>query len=145
MPRIMTVIGLLLICLSAAPTWVFAVGNPELTQTAGRPNGRLWRSLPYETKIMFLVGFDAGTRLALDFAKADRAFAINIAEHTRQETAEELDKYFSDPANAPVPIEWARIWVAKKFSGGTSEELAGFAALLRKMVSDPRFSATQRQ
>ena len=63
---------------------------------------------------------------------ADLLFArsLNISE-----IAKELDSFYQEPSNAPVPIVMALGWVKKKASGASRKDLEDFEAGLRKIAS----------
>lgn len=133
-------IVLRLLLLSALLTGC-AFCQPATTGTMA--NGRFWVSMPFQVKIMYVTAvFDTARYLdARTSGKrtpdADSEFnTIFIGSMTTGETAKELDQFFSEPANAPVPVIMAIRWVSAKARGADHEELERIENFSRRVASE---------
>lgn len=115
--------------------------SPDSDQTAGMQNGRFWKAIT--TKIMkdmyIIATLDVARSLKIHpLLRGETCTSLNtvadsiiVAPLTGDETEAELDKFYSEPSNAPVPIVLALSWVNAKARGNSRESLDGLESTLR--------------
>jgi len=102
-------------------------------------NGRLWATLDATTKSAFLLGMSDGMYFgsiftgATEYAKVPEA--LKFPDLTRQEVSKELDLFYAEGANGPVPIVHALRYVRRKAKGDTVEQLQELLSSLRRGAS----------
>ncbi len=120
--------------------------TPELT--AQLLNGRFWKGIPKGVKPTYMIAMvDVAQSLKIHpFVLTGEpnepcltllnkmADSIIVAPLTTEETEAELDKFYSEPSNAPVPIVFALSWVNAKARGSTRENLDGLESTLRELA-----------
>src|SRR5262249_26552850 len=97
-------------------------------------NGRFWNAQTPEAKAMYLFGvMESAAEIVMhapdkcvcvlqassNFVKA----LFGVGDPTPREMIEELDAFFKEPSNRPVPIVKALRYTALKMSGGTRAQL----------------------
>jgi len=115
--------------------------NKPSQNTAYMSNGRFWAKLPPETKWGYIAGIWDTARL-LSIRDTDEPDQQKIRDSLFvpslgvEEVAKELDRFYHEPANAPVPIVMAMTWASAKARGESQEKMDDMAATLRKFVSE---------
>jgi|ERR1700693_240821 len=104
--------------------------------TSGFTNGRLWLKYDTNAKTSFLVGCRDAMLLGSmtvtgDYAKIPEQ--LNWPELTTEEIAKELDLFYSEGANGPIPIIIAIRYVRHKASGDTPDQLQQLLASMRRL------------
>jgi hypothetical protein len=106
--------------------------------TLGLVNGRLWVHLSDQEKTVFLLGSnDALYRLALESnAKTYSEVPESLKPPPLQfaEVVRELDRFYSEGSNGPIPIENARLYIKRKAYGDSPQQLEMLLADLRKIA-----------
>ncbi|HUO32109.1 MAG TPA: hypothetical protein VMU80_23015 [Bryobacteraceae bacterium] len=112
-----------------------------LLDTGGMANGRAWTMMPDAAKTGYVLGssdtasFFSG-RDGCNISRDRYTDAYNIFTHlTISEVIKELDVFYSEPSNLPIPILMARRWVAAKAGGGSAEYLGKLLANYRTFAS----------
>jgi hypothetical protein len=105
-------------------------------------NGRFWKMMPTQIKQTYIYGaFDMYRMLEASTkhdrnADASRFFEdMSIPSLNNSEIEKELDKFYLEPVNAPIPIVLAIKWVAAKAHGASQLELDAMEASARKLAS----------
>lgn len=109
---------------------------PSPDVTSGFTNGRLWLKLTANEKAFFLIGCNDAMLLGSmmvtgDFAKIPDQ--LKWPELTTAEIVKELDLFYSEGANGPVPIILAVRYVRHKAAGDTPDQLQQLLASLRRI------------
>lgn len=135
---------------SARGLWVgFAIiafaGFPHAqeTLTASSINGRGWKAMGEDCKVVYLMGFEDGLAKGLISAKpkeaspdVNRLFSDVISEKfSRNEIIEEIDKFYGDASNIRIPASNALQWVTRKMNGTPPTELENILAKLRQLAN----------
>jgi hypothetical protein len=112
---------------------------PRENVTAGYTNGRLWLDMPNNnTKTIYLLGcsdaFLSASRItALD--KPKFADDLKLPNLTFPEIIKELDLFYSEGANGPIPIISGLDYVRHKAAGDSPEDLQFMLLSLRKVAA----------
>ena len=127
------------ICLALMPLAAgYSQHAPGPNITFGLSNGRLWLALDDITKAGFLVGCSDGLFLGSMLAGVktytDVPEQLKWPDLQNAEIVKELDLFYSEGANVPVPIVWAINYVRHKAMGDTPEQLQQLAASLRRRL-----------
>jgi|ERR1035438_6235097 hypothetical protein len=113
--------------------------SADNNQTRKMTNGRFWVIIPAMEKTAF-VAAALDTIRSIDLANGkvtpeDSSAYIYCPSLTIGEIQKELDAFFADAANAPIPIVRALAWVSSKSRGASREQLDIELSLLRKYSS----------
>ena len=119
--------------------------SSDTQRTNGFYNGRIWAAIDADSKIAFLMGLKEGAlqcrkelysdaKKPLD-TKASVLLSLFSANTTVAQMLDSLDKFYSAPANRPVPIVYAMTWAQSKASGVSEERLKEAEASLRSTYS----------
>jgi len=113
-------------------------------KTGGQYNGRFWKSLESNEKIVFVFGYKSAVREAtIAFAAGDRDRYNKLVEVakifwpgglTGAEISSALDHFYETPENGPIIISDALEVVARRLTGEDE-------GTLQKLISDLRASA----
>lgn len=99
-------------------------------------NGRFWIIIPTREKTAF-VAAALDTIRSIDLANGkvtseDSPAYIYCNSLTIEEIQKEIDAFYTEAANAPIPIVRALAWVSLKSRGASREQLDIELSLLRK-------------
>lgn len=124
----------LILLVSLCATLAFAQDRD--TSTLLMSNGRSWRETPEIAKIGYVVAvWDMAVWIEIREGKVDHEWEKDTARLSHlgaTEVVQEVDKFYSDPSNALVPIVESLAWVNAKVRGESPTELDSLAASLRK-------------
>lgn len=102
---------------------VLAGDDIDLIKTSGLANGRTWTGLRVESKTMYLLGVGEGMQFLAAISNnriANEQFKeVSITGFTLGEIIKVVDGFYSDVANARIPIVDAMTWAKKKVNGAT--------------------------
>jgi hypothetical protein len=129
-----------------AMAWIFAfcllvpVINAQkdvLSRTDGWLNGRAWKEMPDSAKTMYIIGFFDGHRLptGTDMEGYKKTQEELHSSLSFSEIRSEIDSFYRQGANGPLPIWIGMHYVAKKAKGATSKELGEYLSESRKDYS----------
>ena len=111
-----------------------ALGD-DLFFTKGEANGAFWRDLTDPMKISLLVGTGVGRGVLSLYTLSDLPVCNNRVDDdpkwpiiTNANLSKELDTFYNDAANMPLPISIAVIHIFMKLRGATKEDLEKFRA-----------------
>jgi hypothetical protein len=121
--------------------------TPDLFRTAGTINGNAWVALSEREKGSYLLGFFEGTvafqlSLAQDTSVTATQDALTAARKrleprgTSLEVMKHIDTFYSDTANARIPVIFAFQHVLKRLNGAPAKELEEYVTSLRKRFSE---------
>ena len=112
-----------------------AMAQPTLFMTKGEANGFFWKDLTEDLKVSFLVGIDSGRGFVAHWYLADSPVCSDIVLRgkagphiTNADTAKEVDKFYQNPSNVPLPISLALVYIYKRLTGASQQELDQFRA-----------------
>ncbi|MFZ3342236.1 MAG: hypothetical protein WA213_15230 [Terriglobales bacterium] len=104
--------------------------------TLNMSNGRSWRETPEIAKIGYIVAvWDMATWIEIRDGRGGHELEKDTARLSHlaaTEVVQEVDKFYSDPSNALVPILETLSWVDAKASGASPAELDSLEATLRR-------------
>ena len=111
-----------------------AQSSGSIYGTDGMPNGRFWLTvLDDKTRTAFIIGFMEGIR-AYETRVGDNEQG-QILRNTAllpEEVVSEIDAFYADKANNPIPLSLAYIYVLNKSKGWSPDNLAKLLAEMRK-------------
>lgn len=126
---------------------------PPGTVTMNHRNGRFWRYLTdNHLQIPWIMGFVDASKTWRDevvAAQKDHPEIQTVVADmppfglSNGEIAESLTLFYSEPANRPIPIVYALVWVHLKATGAAESALSDLAVHLRKSFSDPALLSDQ--
>jgi hypothetical protein len=126
-------------CLAALP---FLIGCAQLAPspqvTTGFTNGRFWIQLDHSTKAAFLVGCRDSFLYGAFFVTGDYAKIpdeLRFPDLTIDELVKEVDLFYLEGANGPIPIIFAVRYARHKAIGDAPEKLQELLASLRRFSS----------
>jgi hypothetical protein len=102
--------------------------------TAGYSNGRVWHAMPSHEKLMFIVGFNEGINAATVASNQTVPETLYL-KLTNNEIVSQLDKFYADSINNPIPITYGYMYVAMKSKGASEVDLQGFLSVRRKAAA----------
>jgi hypothetical protein len=124
----------LFVCLFSS----FSTGQNTLTGSS--MNGRGWKALG-QCKVVFLMGFEDGLFGGLilgvpettGYPEVEKIYNENISKKlTRAEVISEIDKFYEEGSNSPIPVNQAVRWVTLKARGASVTELENRLVKLRQ-------------
>jgi hypothetical protein len=106
-------------------------------------NGKGWKELDTQSKIMYLNGIEEGVRLFLlnatsgEYKKSTGVlFKVEnnliISGFHFSDLVEQVNDFYSDASNLRIPVIEAYAYTVRKMKGDTPQELQLFQSLLRK-------------
>jgi hypothetical protein len=108
---------------------VSAAQAEETTLTDDMLNGRAWSSMPDTAKVIWVMGYREGVTLTaitmtdtLDKAKA-MIGVLSPFKLTNGEVEQQLDRFYGDPLNMPIPIAEAALVVTRQARGDDPKEI----------------------
>jgi hypothetical protein len=121
--------------------------HPEY-RSKGKPNGRFWRGLNAEEKLLWLVAYrcgledatfgaiqdrypDAGVQTVVERLKDKMAF-LYPPGLTLDEVGTSLETFFAAPENRPIPVQYALTMICFRVSGMSQAVLDEDVARLRR-------------
>lgn len=124
------------------------VGSPALSQltpeeeTSGVANGRVWKKLDLQSKVMLLYGFQEGMTLLLrhtllkigpDVTAKTEEVADSLMTYGFRvsDVAKQVDEFYADTANIRIPILDAYVYAVLKIRGATKKEFDDHVVRLR--------------
>jgi hypothetical protein len=131
-------IGFLCVCS------LLANAQDQATQSApamtkGVSNGRFWREMGDDTKLVWLVAYREGLmRAAAGFTAPPDANAVSETMRTLyprlaySEIRSALDRFYETPENRPIPIGEGMMAVVMSASGIEQSVIDGFISTLRR-------------
>lgn len=123
----------LIVCVLIFPSVVLGLQKEDLSRTQGLVNGRWWGEQHIEGRTAYFNGHADGIRLGGN----DALFkSVVITSLTFGEMIDEVDKFYEERANIPIPVTYAMVYIAKKVKGATPSELQDYAASLRKRFNN---------
>lgn len=126
-------------CLTTLPLLSgFAQLAPGPQVTSGFTNGRLWMQLDHATKAAFLAGCRDAFLYGAFFVTGDYAKIpdeLRFPSLTADELLRELDLFYSEGANGPIPIIFAIRYARHKAIGDGPGELQDLLASMRRFAS----------
>lgn len=103
----------------------------DTTKTFGYQNGRSWASMSESMKLGFVVGCGEG----LAFAEMRKFGEQFPSKSTNGEIVKGLDKFYDEPANAPIPIVGALGVFAAQVRGASASEITEMIESLRRVAT----------
>lgn len=102
-----------------------------------REDGHWWRSTDEQFRLGFLTGYVSGLNTVTSIADPDgkKYPAMRFGHYTVGQIYEEMDRFYSNPANERIEIQMAIVWVKKKLEGTSQQELQDALQFLRKESS----------
>src|SRR2546430_451022 len=97
--------ALIFVLMLASWSQVFCSENPVFTATM--MNGRGWKMLKTESKLAYVAGLYDGMGYADLLWKDGHLRGRYLAQARYDEISEAVDQFYSDPANAAVPVLYA--------------------------------------
>jgi hypothetical protein len=105
-------------------------------------NGKAWKTLDGQSKIMQVEGIENGMMLLLResyprLSASDRSTLetaidrLTISGFRMSDIVEQIDDFYSDSSNARIPISDAYEYAMKKMHGSNQRELGDYVARLR--------------
>lgn len=134
-------IGIIQIIVFLSVTPVICIPQDHTKLTDGFLNGRFWVGIPVEQRIGYLQGFIEG----LSIIAAGSESCINAQNEVKsshegplnnRELAMEIDSFFNEGSNRPLPIMIAIQYSVKKSKGATPKELEDLLTYYRKFYSE---------
>jgi len=108
-------------------------------RASGRFNGRFWEMMPKAQKTAYVQGFYDGWFLYTGNQNCPEVQVAVVDPYrtrlTFQEIVNEVDAFYREGANKPVPIAGAVRYAARKAGGAGAEDLANLAAELRRLAA----------
>src|ERR1700719_448433 len=106
-------------------------------------NGRTWRGLDRQTKIMWVDGTEEGIMFLMrevypNESAPDRAIvqaqadSLTIAGFHMSDVVQQIDHFYADSSNLRVPTVDAYKYAMKKMHGANQQELENYQASLRQ-------------
>jgi hypothetical protein len=127
------------VCLAALPFWNgFAQLAPSPLVTAGFTNGRLWAQFDHVTKQAFLAGCRDAFLYGTIFVAGDYANIpdeLRFPDLTTSELVKELDLFYSEGANGPIPIIFAIRYARHRAIGDTPDKLQDLLTSMRRFAT----------
>jgi hypothetical protein len=125
-------------------------GDDTLSRTAGFINGRTWMDMPYQQRLVFVLGLYDGIKLPLTRAEGspansktkdnDIARAVYVKTFFGNSSFGEIiagaDDVYRDPANLQIQVAMALEYFQDKVNGASPESLAKELAGYRKFSAD---------
>jgi len=132
---------LLIVCgLLAALSASMTAQVPDAQLTHGSRNGRFWQAISDSDKLGFIEGYLEGAALVIaDWRISEDLRTILVASYvpskaTLSEVLKDLDSFYTESANARIPIRIAVSLFVAKVRGISPEEFAKRVALVREAV-----------
>jgi hypothetical protein len=126
----------------AALAMIATYSSGQALSTLNMANGRAWNAMSSDDKMLYLrAGWDVVRLLMLDLPKPRPTAVEGLIEDlspeplTGPEVIQELDIFYKEPANLPVPVVMALGWVTKKAYGASRRELDELEASLRGIAT----------
>jgi hypothetical protein len=112
-----------------------------------RANGRYWKSLAHQSKIMLLYGYEEGVTLLVREtsvkAKADVATgtqqvaaSLMISGFRFSDLVDQVDELYADTANVRIPVIDAYVYCLLKMRGATKQQLEDVVVRLRRKYNN---------
>ena len=109
-------------------------------------NGRTWRDLDRQSKIMWVDGTEEGIFFLMrevysDASAADRALIeshatrLTVPGFHMSDIVQQIDTFYSDSSNLRVPVVDAYEYSMKKMHGAKQQDLEDYQAKLRQMYN----------
>jgi hypothetical protein len=124
----------LLLLLLVLATGLVAQDGTALYMTNGEANGLLWRTLNNTSKLSLLMGVNSGAMVLKIWALTDNPVCVDLSNKhdypdiTNGDLAKEVDQFYTNAANVPLPVSAAVLYTYKKLTGATKEQLDQFRA-----------------
>jgi hypothetical protein len=119
---------------------LFAQEEAALKQYMTGPfmNGRYWEKISDFQKQAFLLGFRDAVLTTYELSSMDKEIVADrlMAKLYLAELQAEIDSFYKEGANGPLPISIAYQYSVKKAHGASSKELEEFLAGFRKMYAE---------
>ena len=122
-------------------TPLYAENDPE-SKTGLFYNGRYWKIATIPQKKAYIIGFFEGYLISRtdDLTKPNNMkdlLEIYLPDLTYSALISEIDSFYKEDANGPLPIPVALRYTAQKTNGATKEELDAFIARSYKLYAQP--------
>lgn len=111
--------------------------DTSLYYSNGLVNGRLWNTLSQSEKLTFVAGISEGVNLLAGFVHMKGSDLKDLnARATPDEMREMMNKLFSDPANANIPIGLMYCVAKAEASGENQDFIDRMLVSFRATTSD---------
>jgi hypothetical protein len=101
--------------------------------TNGQLNGRFWSAMEdQKSKTTFVIGAQVMLTGVRDKAKYDSYFSAKL---NAREVADEVDKFYAQPENLPIPIIGAFMAVTLRAGGMSENGVNAFIDTMRSMAA----------
>jgi hypothetical protein len=108
----------------------------SLSRNNGYLTGKAWKEWTEDLKTGYIIGFYDGLRYPSSVANLDTELfhsALNYGE-----IRAEVDSFFKEGINGPLPIFVALRYISQKAKGAATGELEEYLITVRKVYVDPR-------
>ena len=112
--------------------------------TDGLPNGRFWRLLDHDDKIVWLGAYRNGLAIAFIYSSLPHHLTNSELSEKMQklypyrliasEVVSGVDNFYAVPENGPVAINYAIEFVALKAAGANQSILGEYVSGIRKLI-----------
>jgi hypothetical protein len=108
----------------------------SLSRNNGYLTGKAWKQWPEDVKTGYLIGFYDGLRYPSSVSNLDTDLFHTSLNYGELRT--EVDSFFKEPSNAPLPIFAGLRYVSQKAKGATTGELEEYLATVRKVYAEKK-------
>lgn len=111
--------------------------NEDEFKTRGWDNGKMWESMAYQEKIIYLNGIETGWVLAKQYIGNSPEFEkLLITGFRPSDLVDEIDLFYKERANIRIAIGYVYSYVIRKMKGATATELDDYIVWLRKTFNN---------
>lgn len=120
-----------------APQGLAGAFDPTTVRTAGMSNGRYWKTLSAEDKVIWFLAYADGVAGGAMFfgGGMQKAATILPMQLTPAESREALDRFYDLPENLPLPLSAGIFLVSFKASGAEVKAVEDLTAQFRRAAA----------